>query len=244
MCMGIVVQQPNNIRQLFSAFASNSMLQPVIVLVVVLLGFTTLLTSQVIRVAFYSELERSDKFCSQTLISAWSSFTCRKSSSLPKEVILRIFTLWKNPSTTAGFEPANLGSSGESVSISQYRALFIVVPLCWQCSSTGTCESQNTVRNCFPADGWFWTFSCRAIVDVSIPYSAVYSPARNDGPMFRHQWWFCLRRCLVCDHNDPNVFGNVHAFVYAPLWVVLGPILHRLYETQVFCASFRRPNQG
>ena len=42
----------------------------VLVLVVVDLRFTTLLTSQVIGVAFYSEREKSDKFCSQALISA------------------------------------------------------------------------------------------------------------------------------------------------------------------------------
>ena len=72
------------------------------VVVVVDLGFTTLLTSQVISVAFYSEREKSDKFCSEALISAWGSFKCRKSTtrdpgftSLPKEVILRIFTFWK-----------------------------------------------------------------------------------------------------------------------------------------------------
>ena len=34
-------------------------------------------------------------------------------TSLPKEVILKIFKLRKNPSTPAGFEPANFGSSGE-----------------------------------------------------------------------------------------------------------------------------------
>ena len=34
-------------------------------------------------------------------------------TSLLKEFILRIFKLWKNPSTPAGLEPANLGSSGE-----------------------------------------------------------------------------------------------------------------------------------
>ena len=34
------------------------------------LGFTTLLTSQVISVAFYSEREKSDNFCSEALISA------------------------------------------------------------------------------------------------------------------------------------------------------------------------------
>ena len=38
--------------------------------VVLDLGFTTLLTSQVISVAFYSEREKSDKFCSAGLISA------------------------------------------------------------------------------------------------------------------------------------------------------------------------------
>ena len=34
-------------------------------------------------------------------------------TSLPKKIILRIFMLWKNVLTPAGFEPANLGSSGE-----------------------------------------------------------------------------------------------------------------------------------
>ena len=78
--------------------------------VVVDWGFTTLLTSQVISVAFYSERVKDDKFGLQALISAWGTngFT-----SLPKEVILRIFSLWKIPSTTAGFGLANLGSCGE-----------------------------------------------------------------------------------------------------------------------------------
>ena len=31
----------------------------------------------------------------------------------PGGLMLRIFTSWKNPSTSAGFEPANLGSRGE-----------------------------------------------------------------------------------------------------------------------------------
>ena len=38
--------------------------------VVVDWGFTTLLTSQVIIVAFYSEREKTEKFCSEALISA------------------------------------------------------------------------------------------------------------------------------------------------------------------------------
>jgi hypothetical protein len=33
--------------------------------------------------------------------------------SPPKEVVLRIFITLKNPSTSVGIEPTNLGSSGE-----------------------------------------------------------------------------------------------------------------------------------
>ena len=45
-----------------------------LLLVVIDLGLTTLITSQVIGVAFYSEREKSDKFCSEALISAWRFF--------------------------------------------------------------------------------------------------------------------------------------------------------------------------
>jgi hypothetical protein len=34
-------------------------------------------------------------------------------TSPPEEVVLRIFITLKNPSTSVGIEPANLGSSGE-----------------------------------------------------------------------------------------------------------------------------------
>ena len=50
----------------------------IVVLGVVVLGFTTLETSLVISVAFDSEREKFDKFCSEALISPWGSFTCRK----------------------------------------------------------------------------------------------------------------------------------------------------------------------
>ena len=49
--------------------------------VVVDLGFTTLLTSQVNSVSFYSGREKYDKFSSEALISACGSFTCRKSTT-------------------------------------------------------------------------------------------------------------------------------------------------------------------
>ena len=80
------------------------------------------LTSQVINVAFYIEREKFDKFCLEALISAWVSFTCRKSTTrdqwpyFPSEGSHnQDFYALKNPSTAAGIEPANLGSSGEYV---------------------------------------------------------------------------------------------------------------------------------
>ena len=92
-----------------------------VVVVVVDFGFMTLLTSQFISVASYSEREKSDKFCSEALISAWGSFTCRKSTTRDPRLYYPsegshtqdFYALKKNPRTPAGFEPANLGSSGE-----------------------------------------------------------------------------------------------------------------------------------
>ena len=84
-------------------------------------GFTTLLTSQVINVAFSSEREKSDKFWPEALISAWGPFTCRKYMTRDPRLYfssegshVQDFYALKNPLTPAGFEPANLGSSGES----------------------------------------------------------------------------------------------------------------------------------
>ena len=78
------------------------------------------LKSQVTSVAFYSEREKSDKFCSEALISDWGSFTCRKYTTRDLRLYFPFegshtqdFYALKNPSTPAGFEPANLGSNGE-----------------------------------------------------------------------------------------------------------------------------------
>ena len=83
-------------------------------------GLRHFLTSQVISVASDIEREKSDKFCSEALISTWGSFTCRKSTTrdprlyFPSEgSYTQDFYALKNPSTLAGIEPANLGSSGE-----------------------------------------------------------------------------------------------------------------------------------
>jgi hypothetical protein len=45
--------------------------------------------------------------------------------------------------------------------------------------------------------------TCWVIGDVSIPYSAIYTPAHNDGFLFRHKWWLCLRY-HVGYHSDPK----------------------------------------
>ena len=59
------------------------------------------------------------------------SFTCRKSmtwdkrlfTSLPKEGVLRIFSPWKNPPASVGFEPANLGTKGQRATSRQPKPL-------------------------------------------------------------------------------------------------------------------------
>ena len=65
------------------------------VVVVVVLGFTTLLTSQVTSVAFYSEREKSDKFLLRGSKALLRAVNLRHGThgftSLPKEFILRIF---------------------------------------------------------------------------------------------------------------------------------------------------------
>ena len=66
--------------QRLAAAAAAAALAVIVVAEVVVLGFTTLLTSLGISIVFYSEREKSDKFCSEALITAWSSFTCRKST--------------------------------------------------------------------------------------------------------------------------------------------------------------------
>ena len=84
------------------------------------MGFTTLLTYQIISVAFYSEREKSDKFCSESLTPAGVSFTRRTSTTRDQRLYFpsegnhtQDFYALKNSSTPAGFEPANLGASGE-----------------------------------------------------------------------------------------------------------------------------------
>ena len=90
-----------------------------IYIVVVDWGFTTLLTAQVISMTFYSERGKYDKFCSEALISAWGSLTCRKSTTRDPQLYFpsegcptQDFYALRKSIDPAGFEPANLRSSG------------------------------------------------------------------------------------------------------------------------------------
>ena len=127
--------------------------------VVVDFGFTTLLTSQVISVVFYSEREKSHKCCSEALISAWGSFTCHKSTTrdpqlyFPSEGSRTLdFYALKNPSTPAGFEPANLGSSGEY-------------------DNHGTTGVNNTIFYVYCTVGLFVIISLSQLMDIIFFYT-------------------------------------------------------------------------
>ena len=45
-------------------------------------------------------------------------------TSPPKEGVLRIFSPWKNPTASAGFEPANLGTKGQHPTYRPPKPLF------------------------------------------------------------------------------------------------------------------------
>ena len=64
-----------------------------------------------------------NKFCSEAyFFQTWGSLTSLKSLTRdpqlkvpPGGLVLRIFMSWKNPTTSVGFEPANLGSRSSTL---------------------------------------------------------------------------------------------------------------------------------
>ena len=71
-------------------------------------------------------------FAQRPIFQAWGSLTSLKSQTRdpqlevpPGGLVLRIFISWKNPSTSAGFEPANFGSRGEHVTPRPQEDVFI-----------------------------------------------------------------------------------------------------------------------
>ena len=72
------------------------------------------LTSWVISVASDIEREKSEKFCSEALISAWDSFTCRKSTTRDARLYFPSEGSHSQDFyVPTGIEPANLGYRGE-----------------------------------------------------------------------------------------------------------------------------------
>ena len=121
-----------------SAFSTQPSSQPS--------SFTTLWTSQVISVTFYNERQKSDKFCSEALISAWDYFTCRKSTTRDPRLYfpskgshtLDFYSLKKIHRPRAGLNPrtsdpvASMITTGPKGSISQSSYSYLhTVHLSW-----------------------------------------------------------------------------------------------------------------
>ena len=108
-----------------------------------------LFKSHVISVAFFSERVKSDKFCSEALISAWGSFMCRKCTTRDPWLYFPcegshtqdFYALKKNPSTPSGLYPRttrendNHGITGVDMIIMNYSyiewKILQVVSGCW-----------------------------------------------------------------------------------------------------------------
>jgi hypothetical protein len=89
-----------------------------------------------------------------SLWCAWGSVTCRKilrhgtdrCTSPPKEGVLRVFIVLKNPNVLAGFELANLESNGEHATTRPPRAARRMVPLK---SRSGRSDEDSSCCPCF-----------------------------------------------------------------------------------------------
>ena len=147
--------------------------------VVVVQFFTSLLTSRVISVAFYSEREKSNKFCSESLFSAWGSFTCRKSTALLpfRRKSTQDFYDVKKFIGPGRIWPANLGASGECdnhwttgvdcwVGFSEPRSISKFI--------NHTIKSVNLTNETLPSDvaPWYCTRLAFGRSRVQIPWPA------------------------------------------------------------------------
>ena len=79
-------------------------------------------------------------FAQRPIFQACGSLTSLKSQTRDPQLkvpsgglVIRIFTSWKNPSTSAGFEPANVGSRGEHVTSRPPRTN--IVYIAWETQS-------------------------------------------------------------------------------------------------------------
>jgi hypothetical protein len=72
--------------------------------------------------------------------------------SPPKEVVPRIFVTLKNPSSSAGFEPANLESSGKHATTRSSRATIYIYIYIYIYTHTHICRMFTTGRQYISGD--------------------------------------------------------------------------------------------
>jgi hypothetical protein len=80
-------------------------------------------------------------------------------TSLPKKVVLRVFIVLKNPSPSAGFEPANLGSRSKHANhyttdddydtLLQSSAVNILIGVLWGSSETSASRPNYQTTRCY-----------------------------------------------------------------------------------------------
>ena len=106
----------------------------------------------------YWEVNMPIKFCSEDYFQAWGSLTSLKCQTRdsqlkvpPGGLVLRIFTSWKNQSTSAGFEHANLGSRDEHFtprpSRPTYTTLSVIYAKFWK-SRVISLHLETTIYIC------------------------------------------------------------------------------------------------
>ena len=100
-------------------------------------------------------------------------------TSPPKEGLLRIFFALKNPTVSAGFEPANLGTKGQQATSRPPKPQFVSLPL--TSSSTLTMQTLALTINYLvrrlwtrevPVDLWSaWTLGVSVVFWTDLPVS-------------------------------------------------------------------------
>ena len=76
-------------------------------------------------------------------------------TSLPKEGVLRIFFALKNPTASAGLEPANLGTKGQHATSGPPKPLHgKIVNFTVTCSSAKPSSFLSSIRNKIPVTLW------------------------------------------------------------------------------------------
>ena len=183
-------------------------------------GFlTTVLTSQVISIAFYSEREKSDKFCSEALISAWVSFTYRKSKT-------------RDPRLYSGFLRSEKSVDPGRVWIRRPRIQWWV----WQGKVNSICYSAQAVNPMLLSFLWQEDDVHIRLLRWNVLFVVYNCPVQHDPQISRHlstygTWWNCNR---LIRQSLPQPLPNCDNG-----WKMLGTIYRRM-TFDIFMNVFMR----